>query len=81
MRGPNYPVKLTEDDRQALETMTRKHTEKQNIVLRAKIILMADAGTPLCDQHGRHLAGASPAIALERGEYVAEGKGARRNSY
>ncbi len=45
MRGPNYPVKLTGDERQALETMIRKYTEKQNIVLHAKIILMADAGT------------------------------------
>ena len=32
-----------------------------------------------CDRHGRELAGVSPAIALERREYVGKGKGARRN--
>ena len=34
-----------------------------------------------CDRHGHELAGASPAITLERREYVGEGKGARRNSF
>jgi hypothetical protein len=34
---------------------------------------------PGCDRHGREIAGASPAIALERREYVGKGKGARRN--
>jgi len=33
-----------------------------------------------CDRHGHELAGESPAIALERREYVGESKGARRNS-
>jgi len=33
-----------------------------------------------CDRHGHELAGESPVIALERREYVGEGKGARRNS-
>lgn len=39
------------------------------------------SGVPLlrCDRHGRELAGVSPAIALERREYVGKGKGARRN--
>ena len=36
--------------------------------------------TRKCDRHGHELAGESPAIALERREYVGEGKGARRNS-
>jgi hypothetical protein len=34
-----------------------------------------------CDRHGHELAGESPAITLERREYVGEGKGARRNSF
>ena len=34
-----------------------------------------------CDRHGHELAGESPAITLERREYVDEGKGARRNSH
>ena len=34
-----------------------------------------------CDRHGHELAGESPAIALERREYVDKGKGARRNSF
>jgi len=32
-----------------------------------------------CDRHGRELADVSPAIALERREYVGKGKGVRRN--
>jgi hypothetical protein len=32
-----------------------------------------------CDRHASRLAGASPAMALGRGEHVGEGKGARRN--
>jgi hypothetical protein len=32
-----------------------------------------------CDRHGHELIGESPVIALERREYVDEGKGARRN--
>ena len=34
-----------------------------------------------CDRHGHELAGESPAITLERREYVGESKGARRNSF
>jgi len=44
MRGPNCPVKLGAEDRQKLEQIIRKRTEKQNIVLRANIILMAGEG-------------------------------------
>jgi len=32
MSGANYPVKLTEDEHQTLETITRKYTEKQSTV-------------------------------------------------
>jgi hypothetical protein len=34
----------------------------------------------LCDRHASRLVGASPTVALGRGEHVGEGKGARRNS-
>ena len=44
MREPNFLVKLEKDDREVLKTITDKHSEKSSIVLRAKIILMADAG-------------------------------------
>ena len=44
MRGPKCPVKLEEADREVLEKIIGKHTEKASIVLRAKIILMADEG-------------------------------------
>jgi len=44
MRRPNFPVKLEEDDRKELEKISRKQTENASIVLRAKIILLADAG-------------------------------------
>jgi len=44
MRGPKCPVYLKEDEREALKKIIAKRTEKYNIVLRAKIILMADEG-------------------------------------
>lgn len=44
MRGPNFCVSLGEKDRETLQQITRKRTEKQSIVLRANIILMADKG-------------------------------------
>ncbi len=44
MREPKFLVKLEKDDREVLETITGKHSEKSSIVLRAKIILMADEG-------------------------------------
>jgi len=44
MRGPNCPVKLGAEDREILEQIIRKQTEKQSIVLRANIILMAGDG-------------------------------------
>jgi putative transposase len=44
MRGPKFPVRLEEGEREALQQIIRKSSEKYNIVLRAKIIVMADAG-------------------------------------
>lgn len=44
MRGPNCPVKLGVEDSEILEQIIRKQTEKQSIVLRANIILMAGEG-------------------------------------
>jgi len=44
MRGPKFPVNLEKDDRKLLEKISRKHSEKASIVLRAKIILLADTG-------------------------------------
>ena len=42
--------------------------------------MKASGASLKCDRHGHELAGESPVIALERREYVGEGKGARRNS-
>ena len=44
MRGPNCPVRLGAEERETLQQIIRKRTEKQSIVLRANIILMADEG-------------------------------------
>ncbi len=44
MGARQYRVNLTEPEREVLRQLTRKHTAKQSIVKRAKIILMADAG-------------------------------------
>jgi putative transposase len=45
MRGPKpVTVKLTDEQRIALETLIRKHTAAQQVVLRAQIILDAAAG-------------------------------------
>ena len=44
MRGPKFPVRLEESEREALQKIIRRPTEKYSIVLRAKIIVMADAG-------------------------------------
>ena len=45
MRGPNCLVELGERDREILQQIIRKRTEKQSIVLRANIILMAGEGS------------------------------------
>lgn len=39
-----YRIKLTADERAELERITRKHTTSQDVVKRAKIILMAGEG-------------------------------------
>ncbi len=39
-----YVVKLTSEEREELERITKKHTASQSIVRRAKIILRADEG-------------------------------------
>lgn len=44
MRKPNFSVNLDEDEREALQQLVRKRSEKQSLVLRAKIILLADEG-------------------------------------
>lgn len=44
MRKAKYPVKLTKEEREILVQITRKHTAKQNMVRRAKIILMSETG-------------------------------------
>jgi putative transposase len=44
MRVPKYRISLTQQEREILISITKKHTEKQSVVKRAKIILMADAG-------------------------------------
>ncbi len=44
MGARRYRINLTEQEREVLRQLTRKHTAKQSIVRRAKIILMADEG-------------------------------------
>lgn len=44
MRGPKFPVKLEEGEREALQKIADKRSERANILLRANIILMADTG-------------------------------------
>jgi len=44
MRVPKYRISLTQQERETLRRITRKHTAKQSVVNRAKIILMADEG-------------------------------------
>ncbi len=48
MRGSKFPVQL-EEEREVIKKITAKQTEKYNIVLRAKIILMADEGMKFQD--------------------------------
>ena len=44
MRGPKFPINLEQEELETLQKITRKHSEKSSIVLRAKMILMANAG-------------------------------------
>ncbi len=44
MGARRYRINLMEQEREVLRQLTRKHTAKQNVVKRAKIILMADEG-------------------------------------
>ena len=45
MRGPKAPmVELSRDERQGLESLIRRHTTPQQVVLRARIILSAADG-------------------------------------
>ena len=44
MRGPKYPINLEPEELETLQKITRKHSEKSSIVLRAKMILRANAG-------------------------------------
>ena len=41
---PKYCVTLTEEEREVLNRIVRKHTESQNIVTRAKLILRVNEG-------------------------------------
>ena len=44
MGVPKYRIRLAQQEREILVRITRKHTEKQSVVKRAKMILMADEG-------------------------------------
>ena len=45
MRGPNpAPLALTDAERQGLDTLLRRHSTPQRLVLRARIVLAAAAG-------------------------------------
>ena len=41
------PITLTEDERQGLETVVRRHSTPQQVATRARIVLAAAAGQPL----------------------------------
>ncbi len=45
MGVPKYRIRLAQEERDILLSITKKHTEKQSVVKRAKMILMADEGT------------------------------------
>jgi DNA-binding NarL/FixJ family response regulator len=45
MGVPKYRIELTQQEREKLLRITRRHTEKQSVVRRAQIILMADEGS------------------------------------
>lgn len=49
MRRAKYAVKLSEEERAMLVALTRKHSARQSIVRRARIILMSDEG--MWNQH------------------------------
>ncbi len=49
MRKPKYKVKVNQEENQILQKIINKHSEKQNIVWRAKIIQMAGSGVMYSD--------------------------------
>jgi len=52
MPGPKPPeVKLTDDERQGLEKLVKRHSTPQQIALRGRIVLAADGG-----QNNAHIA-------------------------
>lgn len=44
MKTPKFPVALKDKERENLEKITRQQTVKSSIVLRAKILLLANSG-------------------------------------
>ena len=44
MRKPKFPIILTDSEREELQKITRKQTEKSSTVSRARIILLASQG-------------------------------------
>ena len=59
MRGPKpLVIELTDTERKALDRVARRHSTAQQIALRARIILAADAGqnnTQIARQEGVHV--------------------------
>ena len=43
MRGPKFPINLEQEELETLQKITRKHSEKSSIVLRAKMILISNS--------------------------------------
>jgi len=46
MGVPKYRIRLSQQERDLLKEIARKHTEKQAVARRAKILLRADEGQP-----------------------------------
>jgi len=44
MRGPQYPIKLAEEERIALERLIKNPTTTQQIAQRSRLIVLADTG-------------------------------------
>jgi hypothetical protein len=76
MRGPKSPaIELSDEKRQGLEALLRRHTTPQQVALRARLILAAAGGRnnlPLCGQS------AEAAFAVSRADFPPTGCYTRR---
>jgi transposase len=64
------PITLTEEERQGLETLVRRHKTPQQVVTRARIVLAAAAGCPLV-QIARQVGLSRESVRFWRDRWVA----------